>query len=487
MEREKDKGLTIFIAAYRSFSVRYLLYTDVFKYIKSKELQIVLILRDTELEYYREKFNYPNVVLEPFMYETAYSYLKKISTSKFFVNARRYLYSISRGKNNTVKFQFVMFCKITGILSCVYAIRIYLLVFFLSRVRILRKAFLKIECRLFDGRFYDDLFEKYKPVLLITTSIGHNCDAYIMRAAKRWNCKTMAIIHSWDNTTSKGYKGIDPDYVVAWHKHMKDELVNFHDIDEKTIHVGGIAHWDYHWKSLNKPKDRKEFFIDYGLSMDKKVIFFGLSNPKVFLSTLNILQELLEKAVNDEFYCKVQFLVRIHPMFFISGGFGANNENKLYMQKIKEMEERYNGLVKFNFPEMPIICKDVDMPISDLLLLSEILRHSDVMITQFSTLMIEAAIYDLPIINAGISNIRDTSIAAADYKDWMHVKRIIRTKACKIACNIDELCAYINGYLENRNKDSEYRKLLADEECSVNRGCAGKNIAEYIFGILNQN
>ncbi|MBT6227932.1 MAG: hypothetical protein HOI47_14900 [Candidatus Scalindua sp.] len=487
MGLEKDKKLTVFIAAYRSFSVRYLLYTDVFKYIQGKELQIVLILRDTELEYYREKFNYPNVVFEPFMYETAYSYLFKIPNSKFLVKARRHLYSINRRENTTAKFQFAFFRKISGIRSCIDAIRIYLSVFILSRVRILRKALLKFECRLFDGRFYDGLFEKYKPALLITSSIGHNCDAYIMRAAKRWNCKTMAIIHSWDNTTSKGYKGVDPDYVVAWHKHMKEELVSFHDVDEKTIHVGGIAHWDYHWKRVNSPENRKEFFVNTGLSMDKKVVFLGLSNPKVFRSTLNILQELLEKAVNDEFYCKVQFLVRIHPMFLMSGGSNANNENKLYMQEIKKIEERYKGLVKFNFPEMPIICKDVDMPISGLLSLSDILRYSDVMITQFSTLMIEAAIYDLPIINAGIGNLRDTSIEAENYKDWMHVKRIVRTKACKLASNIDELCTFINMYLEDRSRDSEYRKLLADEECSINRGCAGKKIAEYIFGNLNQN
>jgi len=174
-------------------------------------------------------------------------------------------------------------------------------------------------------------------------------------------------------------------------------------------------------------------------------------------------------------------------MFLMSGGSNANNENKLYMQEIKKIEERYKGLVKFNFPEMPIICKDVDMPISDLLSLSEILRYSDVMITQFSTLMIEAAIYDLPIINAGIGSLRNTSIEAENYKDWMHVKRIVRTKACKLASNIDELSTFINMYLEDRSRDSEYRKLLADEECSVNRGCAGKKIAEYIFGNLNQN
>ncbi|MBT6227421.1 MAG: hypothetical protein HOI47_12255, partial [Candidatus Scalindua sp.] len=113
--------------------------------------------------------------------------------------------------------------------------------------------------------------------------------------------------------------------------------------------------------------------------------------------------------------------------------------------------------------------------------------YSDVMITQFSTLMIEAAIYDLPIINAGIGILRDTSIEAENYKDWTHVKRIVSTNACKIASNIEELCAYINLYLENKNEDSQYRKLLADQECSVNRGCAGKKIAEYIYGNLNQN
>ena len=49
-------------------------------------------------------------------------------------------------------------------------------------------------------------------------------DAYMMRAAKRDNCKIVSVFHNWDGPSSKGYKGGDLDQVIVWNQHMKNEV-----------------------------------------------------------------------------------------------------------------------------------------------------------------------------------------------------------------------------------------------------------------------
>ena len=62
---------TIFISAYRNFSIRHILYSDIFKELKNSGSRIVVFLRDNDLDYYREKLGDENVVFEPVLYDRA--------------------------------------------------------------------------------------------------------------------------------------------------------------------------------------------------------------------------------------------------------------------------------------------------------------------------------------------------------------------------------------------------------------------------------
>ena len=62
---------TIFISPYRNVSIRYILYSDIFKEQKRKDVRIVLFLKDNDLEYYGRRLGGENVILEPIFWDTA--------------------------------------------------------------------------------------------------------------------------------------------------------------------------------------------------------------------------------------------------------------------------------------------------------------------------------------------------------------------------------------------------------------------------------
>ena len=121
---------------------------------------------------------------------------------------------------------------------------IYFLGFLLRNLKILRKLFFIFEKLIDPKNIFNHYFEKYRPKAVILTSYGYDYDQYFVRDAKKFQCKSISIIYSWDNPTSKGYKSSESDLYLVWNKTMKDELNIFHDISNEKIKVCGVSHWD---------------------------------------------------------------------------------------------------------------------------------------------------------------------------------------------------------------------------------------------------
>ncbi len=124
------------------------------------------------------------------------------------------------------------------------------------------------------------------------------------------------------------------------------------------------------------------------------------------------------------------------------------------------------------------------MPLEDMYLLAETLYHSDLLLSEYSTVMIEAAIFDLPVINVGLFNFRGTDKPASFLENYTHIKRILRHSASKNAYTFDQLFEYINYYLEDPGRDSENRRQLIDAEITTNRGTAGKAIGKMLVDLI---
>jgi len=101
-------------------------------------------------------------------------------------------------------------------------------------------------------------------------------------------------------------------------------------------------------------------------------------------------------------------------------------------------------------------------------------------------LMIEAAIFDVPIINVGYGNFRDTKTPVSSYAEgYTHIKRVLSTGACDNAYSFDQLCRLINRSLDDRGQGKREREALVTQEVTVHRTDAGRTIGKYLVNLCD--
>jgi len=480
---------TVFISAYRNFSIRYILYSDIFQELKKAGMQIVLFVKDNDVEYYRSRLGEEDVIIEPVLYERALAELKKNPVQRFLVLVRKCMSGSQRGYENTTnKVRFYQYgTEMSRSLRGRISFGLVKLVATVGRQsRTVRRGIVALEARLFSGRMYDPYFAKYKPQMLIVSSIGYMIDPYFMRAARRHHCRVVSIIHNWDNPTTKDYRGMEPDYVLSWNETMKREVNVFHDIPEEKIIVGGIAHWDFYFDGAFRPREKDEFLGRHGLSSERKLISYATSNYRQFHRTFDVVEELLNSIRENRLPLPAQLLVRLHPGYLLRTPGEEGLVIDRFRSRMETIKGRYGDLVCFAPPRVRVLNDDIDMPVEDMHGLAEMLYHSDVLLTEYSTVMIEATIFDLPVINVALYNFRDTEKPASYFETYTHIRRILGAGASKNAYTFDQLVQYIAEYLTDRSRDADKRRLLLDQEITTNRGCAGSYVGRTLVNLLGE-
>lgn len=476
---------TLFVSVYRPVSYRYLVYSGVVGKLLDQGFRVVLFVKGDDVDYYQSRLDREGVVFESVHDKEAMGVLKGNPLQRLLVLVRKCV-SGSRGeiRNSTDAVHMAMYEKessgtLAGRLQFGVARALIALA---RRSARFRRALVALEAALFPGPWYDHLFRKYQPSLLVVSSLGYMIDPYFMRAARRAGCPVASVIHSWDNPTTKDYRGHEPDAVVTWGEVMKREVAIFHDIPEERIHVGGIAHWDLYFDGSLQGSTRERYCAERGLSPERKLVVYGTSSPVMFRHTFDVIGLLLERFTAPDFPFPVQLLVRPHPGYLTRGkAAGQSRVLDDYAQRMQALSDRFPGLVSFDIPRMNRLpSQDVDMPIEDMRSLAETLRHSDVLLTEYSTLAIEAAVMDLPVLNVGLFSYRDMDEDVSVVERFTHLQRILATGACPSVHTLDALVERIQAYLGDRALDREARAKLVAQEVTTHPGVATAAIARLL-------
>ena len=478
---------TIFVSPYRNVSIRYILYSDIFKELRKQNLRIVVFVKDGDLEYYRDRLTSDNVILEPVFYDAA---LRNDRANRFIrmsVSARQLISGSEHGyRNSSDSLQMLNF---QGTWSGTFVSRLHwhairLIASLGNRSSKLRKALVALEARMAPGHLYDSYFEKYKPQMLIVSSLGYMIDPQMMRAAKRHETKVVSIVHGWDNPTTKAYRGAEPDYAIAWNDTMRKEISVFHDIPNDRVHVGGVAHWDFYFNGSFKPGGKSAFLARTGLTSDKRIIFYAMPGHTMFRHTFDIIERVLNAIESRAVTVPSQLLARFHPTYMLPRRNGKGRKIDEFRERVQAIEQRFGNLVRFMEPAVTTLRDDVDQPIEDQYGLAEALYQSDVLLTEYSTTILEAAICDLPVVNIALYEFINTDKPASFHDGYAHIKRILNTGALRTAYSESQVVDHINYCLEDKSRDRENRQRLVDSIVPDNRGVAGQDIGKYIYGLL---
>jgi len=122
---------------------------------------------------------------------------------------------------------------------------------------------------------------------------------------------------------------------------------------------------------------------------------------------------------------------------------------------------------------------------------SSMMAYSDVLVTVYSTMLVETAVHNTPMIAAtidtpgGWNKPKKFSLSLKEIGDWPTHKRFREAKAGQVASNENELRDALNLYLSNPQLDSTERRKFVEDEVTFTDGTSGKRTAEFIIKVLN--
>ncbi|MAT45576.1 MAG: hypothetical protein CL609_24870 [Anaerolineaceae bacterium] len=472
---------TIFIYLDHGLGVSYFFETGLLEKLLNQDLRLVFLLQKAELERKKSEISHPNVVFESMREDETLKYQKSYyaGIQELFEYVRRtvaspkipltYVNTRQRNKEFEAKGRRKLVLKLLRPLIST-----------LRHTKLGRTLFRKLQASLFTPNIYPDLFDKYKPSLIISCAAGWRLDQYLLREAKQRNIRTATTIIGWDNPGSAGLPGADMDYVNVWSKTHEWEIAEGVDWNRKNIYIGGMPLYD---RYLNKTwlLPREEYFSQHHLDPDKKLISFAATalSATPNLPTIKILADIVN---NQELNQPVQLLVRLHPTHFKSDPAYKEEADQIFELveqcqnvHIVEPKEAPEGLERYSgedFPEK-----------------ASMLEYSDILVTIYSTMVVEGALHDTPCINTVIPNENGWKnkfwVPMEEIPSWPTPVRIDGFNAGKRVTSKHELIQALNEYLDNPALDKEGRRALAESEVTFLDGTATQRTAENLINIIN--
>ncbi len=472
---------TVFISADHGLAIVYFLQSRLIDHLLKDGVKVVLLTDDHVIDPLKEKYSAPNLFFESLRLEKCTEYFKKNSyRTQFWLHFLRWVGGSKRINTNAIDSHFkqMQFEASTNEKKWFFLIKFF--VFILRRSALARKLLNRLQ-KGFTPDFYDDLFVKYTPDLVIASTPGWRLDRYLLRSARKNHVRTCAVIVGWDNPSSYCLPGADVDFITCWSEIQKKELMDAADWKPEKINIGGIPSYDGYFRNeWIMPKG--EYFSLHKLDQQKKLISYACSFVTFAPNFPNI--EFLCDLINANLLMKpCQLLIRLHPNHFIKGS--------LFEQEANQIRQYIQGKSDIHLVEPVSLGGSLGhYSGEDMVEKSSMMKHSDVFITVYSTMLVETAIHERPIVSLcidtpnGWNTPGKFSLKLQEIGEWPTHQRFRASNAGIVAMNKDELCEAINSYLENPNLHASERGDFVKREVTFTDGKAANRTKDYLLGLL---
>jgi CDP-glycerol glycerophosphotransferase (TagB/SpsB family) len=356
------------------------------------------------------------------------------------------------------------------------------LIWMMRRSQPLRRVIVRAQQK-YTPNIYMDLFKKYQPDLVISRTPGWRLDRYILREAARRGIHTAAVLVGWDNPSSYNLSGSPVEHIVCWSEIQKEELVLGSDWNPENVFIGGIPSYDgYFRREWLIPRD--VYFRKHGLDPDRKLLAYACSFETLHPNFPNM-ATLIDLVNNNRLSESGQLLIRFHPNHFKKDTRFEGEKNRV-AEYIKGMQHIHMvepvslgaGLAHYSGEDMPEK--------------ASMMTWADVFLTVYSTMVVETAIHDRPIVSMTIDtpggwNMKGVySPPLTSIGDWPTHKRFRQSGAGRVAETPEQVRELVDFYLQNPTADSKERHKFILDECTFIDGRAGVRTGEYILSLLEE-
>jgi CDP-glycerol glycerophosphotransferase (TagB/SpsB family) len=414
---------TILITVAYGFTIRNILRSKLFDLLRS-QYNIILLSKIKDPSFNKE-FSQKNVVIIDFPeYKLSKIQNNLLSlTNMCFNEFNKFVIYMYRLKLKNVS--FIETC-------CIYCARMIIPMFGASVWCFFRTMLFAT----INSGHYKTILEKYKPDIIFSTIQFLHDEWPLIKESKKIGIKTITLIHSWDNLSTKGVLVFKYDKYLVWNEILAKELFNYYkiyNISKSQIEIVGIPQHDYFVNAKTTFKSKSAFLQKYDFTGDFKLILYTTAPVELTPHEDIVVGDLLSIVAKDEFK-NIITIVRVHPKDNLIRYHKLPSHNRF----IIEPPGRY--------------CKDVDdkwnPSYTDMIHYAELLINCDLNINFTSTVTLDAMAFEKPVINFaydGIDIPKEQKIR--QYYSFDHYEPLTKSNKISIVYSKEELEQAINKIL----------------------------------------
>lgn len=446
---------TIFVTIFEGVESKNILRTSVLSaLLGDPNVRLVLLTKNEERAmYHKKEFNDPRIVYE------VIEEPEVVSLDKFFMKLRYFLLNTE----SSWLWREMSFEERKNYLPHYVG---SLLKFTLARPGI-AVIFRWLDYLLVRDSRYRGVFDKYNPDLVFVANLFSEHEIHLVREAKKRNIKTIGLINSWDRVTARSVLRLVPDKLIVFNNLVADEVIEHNGVSRDRIFVSGIPQYDKYF--ISAYSSREGFFRKKGIDPRHKLIAFSPQGGTFSDSDWDIIDLMHRLLTDGRFGQNVSILVRFPPNDYF---------DPEEIKKRPDMIYDYPG-TRFS----KIKGTDWDMTPDELQNLIDTLFHMSLIITYASSISVDAAVFDKPIININFELRKSASPfkIPTRYYAKAHYQKALKTGGIRLVDNEEELVKWVNNYLNDPSRDSENRKRLVKEQCVFLDGKSGERIGNFIL------
>jgi len=318
-------------------------------------------------------------------------------------------------------------------------------------------------------------FKRRRPDLVVTTGPFWFDEPAVAAHAKRLGIPILAMIPSWDNVTTKNRMVLQPDGFLVWSEQMRDELLAVYpDTRQKAVFVTGASQFDV-FRQPRFEESRAVFCQRHGLRPELPVVVYAIGSPHFIhgehVGALHLADCICRGDLGD-----VQMLVRPHPtkdnaeLMAQFAGFTPAVVVQQVARPGTKLNERSQGAAQ----------------IMDWI---STFRHADVVVNLSSTVTVDAALFDKPVVNVNYdpSPAKTQESLIKDVNStWSHFRPIAESGGITLVNNHEELVAAVKAYLQHPELHRDQRRWIAAHVCGYSDGKCGERIAAAILAFASK-
>lgn len=464
------RGETLLMSVFDSNMVRNMLRTDVLRTLRESDAlaRIVLLVREDKVAEYTREFADDKVLVRAYPpNQPSRAELVAWFAARQIIHTKNVRAKIDELLDRAPGSPLVRFAKYAAALAIYYG----------SMIPIIDKLIRAAIIATYDGRAFERLMREFHPDIVFLPTIFGNNDVRLLKYCVTHGVPTVGMIKSWDNLLGKDSLLIWPDRLVVHNEIVAGYAHAMHAYPLHRIFISGIPQYDVFVREGFLP-DRDAFFKHMGLDPEKRLILYSAMGGWISLHERSIV-EMLADIVNNSgrLAYSSQLLVRLHPAY-------KSDDQHLYnIPGIKVVRPGVPssewGAPRFDF----------EFREEDTRELAATLRWSDVAINSGSTMTIDAACFDTPIINIafdGREHEPKPERSARRLLEKEHYLPIVQSGGVRIVGDEGDLVEELNAYLSDRGRDAEGRRRVVREQCYRMDGKSGARIASYILGMMKE-